>query len=214
MVLEQPSDLQVVGDLNDGHHLISCIDRTHADVVVIDPDHLGSLASVTIAEIVSPRRVARTSVLVLTGSAEMRAVLAVLRAGARGVLLKGCPPEELVSGVRAVAAGEAVLAAPITGALLSRICHFLPLVDEGVGIEEALTKREGQILRMIATGRSNTAVARALGISNATVRSHVHHLLTKLNLTDRTQAVAHAYRTGFISAAHPGPVDSRGRRDT
>jgi DNA-binding NarL/FixJ family response regulator len=138
-------------------------------------------------------------VLILTTFGLDEYIISALRAGASGFLLKDAPTSEVLAAVRAVAAGDAVLSAPITRQLLDQVARRLPAaVSQSPGRLESLTEREQQVLRMLASGLSNAEIAQALVISDATVKSHVSRLLGKLGLRDRVQAVIYAYETGLI----------------
>jgi DNA-binding NarL/FixJ family response regulator len=120
--------------------------------------------------------------------------------GPNGFLLKDARPQELVGAVRAVAAGDAVLSAPVTRRLLDQIAHRLPApVKREDGALAELTDRELEVLRLLAGGLSNAEIAGALVVSDATVKNHVSNLLGKLGLRDRVQAVILAYETGLVS---------------
>jgi DNA-binding NarL/FixJ family response regulator len=127
-------------------------------------------------------------------------VYEAIRAGASGFLLKSAPPHQLVAGIRTVMAGDALLAPEITRRLLDRFAARPP---RPAGTPEAfaeLSPRELEVLRLIADGRSNAEIAADLFLSEATVKTHVTHILTKLRLRDRVQAVALAYRTGLMDS--------------
>ena len=127
-----------------------------------------------------------------------------LRAGASGFLLKDVPAAELTSAIRVVAAGEAVVAPAVTRRLLDRFAHRLPSTRPGAtapSMLEALTERELAVLRLVARGLSNAEVAAELVVTETTVKTHVHHLLTKLGLRDRVQLVVLAYEAGVIRPA-------------
>jgi DNA-binding NarL/FixJ family response regulator len=115
-------------------------------------------------------------------------------------MLKSAPPRELVRGVRAVMEGDALLAPAITRRLLERFVERPPRTSATPPELGELTARELEVLREIAQGRSNAEIARALFLSEATVKTHVNHILTKLRLRDRVQAVALAYRSGLMDA--------------
>ena len=139
-------------------------------------------------------------------------VYEAIRAGASGFLLKSAPPQQLVDGVRAVMAGDALLAPEITRRLLDRFIRARRRHDDPPDLAD-LTPRELEVLRLIADGRSNAEIAAALFLSEATVKTHVNHILTKLRLRDRVQAVALAYRTGSWTAVlerRRGAADSAG----
>jgi DNA-binding NarL/FixJ family response regulator len=129
-------------------------------------------------------------------------VYAALRAGASGFLLKDVPPAELVSGIRAVAGGDAVVAPSVTRRLLDAFADHLP--DPGTGRSptderlDRLTEREREVLLAVARGLSNAEIAAALVLSEATVKTHVGKILTKLGLRDRVQVVVLAYETGIV----------------
>jgi len=126
---------------------------------------------------------------------------AALKAGASGFLLKDVPPEELLFGIRAVHSGDAVVAPSTTRRLIDR---FAPMLPSGAGDAEpdltGLTSREREVLALIAQGLSNTEIAERLFVSEATVKTHVGRVLSKLGLRDRVQAVVFAYETGLVKA--------------
>jgi DNA-binding NarL/FixJ family response regulator len=140
-------------------------------------------------------------VLILTTFNLDEYVVEALRAGASGFLLKDVPASELVNAIRVVAAGDAVVAPAVTRRLLDRFAHRLPGADQGrqpaQGVPQALTEREAAVLKLVARGLSNTEIAAELVVSEATVKTHVHHLLSKLGLRDRVQLVVFAYEAGL-----------------
>src|SRR5262249_15124168 len=141
-------------------------------------------------------------VLILTTYDLDEYVYAGLRAGASGFLLKDAPPAELLSAVRTVAAGDAVLAPSATRRLLDRFAPTLPSGTSPTASTEVLaelTDREREVFTLVASGRSNREIAAELYVSEGTVKVHVSRLLTKLNLRDRVQAVVLAYETGVIT---------------
>jgi DNA-binding NarL/FixJ family response regulator len=139
-------------------------------------------------------------VLVLTTFDSDEYVYEAIRAGASGFLLKSAPPEQLVAGVRAVMTGDALLAPEITRRQLDRFIQRPPPSTRTPPELADLTDRELEVLRLIADGRSNAEIAADLFLTEATVKTHVNHILTKLRLRDRVQAVALAYRTGLMDA--------------
>ena len=146
------------------------------------------------------RRLPRQRVLILTTFGLDDYIIEALRAGASGFLLKDAPTREVVDAVRAVAAGDAVLAPAVTRQLLDQVGRRLPAATsrtlEALG---DLTDREEQVLRMLAVGLSNAEIAEALVVSEPTVKTHVSNLLGKLGLRDRVQAVIYAYESGVIT---------------
>jgi DNA-binding NarL/FixJ family response regulator len=199
-VLEASGDIQVVAEAATGEEAVQAATAHDPDVVLMDirmPDMDGIEAT---------RRLPRQRVLILTTFGLDEYIISALRAGASGFLLKDAPTQEVLAAVRAVAAGDAVLSAPITRQLLDQVARRLPAaVSQSPGAIETLTEREQQVLRMLASGLSNAEIAQALVISDATVKSHVSRLLGKLGLRDRVQAVIYAYETGLIA-----PSDSAG----
>jgi DNA-binding NarL/FixJ family response regulator len=140
-------------------------------------------------------------VLVLTTFDSDEHVYEAMRAGASGFLLKTAPPDQLIAGVRAVMAGDALLAPEITRRLVEGFIRRPPRCAGPPPELSELSARELEVLRLIAEGRSNAEIAAALYLSQATVKTHVNHILTKLRLRDRVQAVALAYRTGLMDVA-------------
>jgi DNA-binding NarL/FixJ family response regulator len=148
------------------------------------------------------RRLPRQRVLILTTFGLDEYIIDALRAGASGFLLKDAPTQEVIAAVRAVAAGDAVLSTTVTRQLLDQVARRLPAaVSRNQDGLVALTDREQEVLRTLAAGLSNAEIAAALVLSEATVKSHVSHLLGKLGLRDRVQAVIYAYETHLIAPA-------------
>jgi DNA-binding NarL/FixJ family response regulator len=200
MVLAAQLDMTVVGEAGDGAEALRLLARTPADVVVMDirmPVMDGVEATrLLCAEPDGPR------VLVLTTFDTDADAFAALQAGASGFLLKNVPPEELLSAIRVVAAGESVVAPRITRRLLDRFAGQLtPPPDEDGRIGQ-LTEREREVLLLMAQGLSNAEIAERLYVAETTVKTHVGRILTKLDLRDRVQAVVLAYQTGLV---RPGP---------
>jgi DNA-binding NarL/FixJ family response regulator len=194
-VLEATGTIEVVGEAGTGAEAVRTATEHAPDVVLMDirmPDMDGIEAT---------RRLPRQRVLILTTFALDEYILDALRAGASGFLLKDAPTEEVVRAVFAVAAGDAVLAPAVTRQLLDQVGRRLPAAVSRAPAELArLTDREQQVLRMLAAGLSNAEICEALVLSEATVKTHVSHLLGKLGLRDRVQAVIYAYETGLIAA--------------
>jgi DNA-binding NarL/FixJ family response regulator len=195
-VLEASGDIEVVAEAATGEEAVRAAGEHAPDVVLMDirmPDMDGIEAT---------RRLPRQRVLILTTFGLDEYIIDALRAGASGFLLKDAPTQEVLSAVRAVAAGDAVLSAAVTRRLLDQVARRLPAaVPQSSEAFETLTERELQVLRMLALGLSNAEIAEALVISDATVKSHVSRLLGKLGLRDRVQAVIYAYETGLVAPA-------------
>ncbi|MEV6299644.1 response regulator transcription factor [Actinoplanes sp. NPDC051861] len=195
MVLEAQPDITVVGEAGNGAQAVTMTRALRPDVVLMDvrmPVLDGIEATREIVAAGSPARV-----LVLTTFDLDEYVYAALRAGASGFLLKDVPPADLISAIRAVAGGHAVVAPAITRRLLDTL---LPLVPGSRSDDRVsrLTEREHEVLLLVADGRTNTEIASALHLSEATVKAHVGRLLSKLELRDRVQIVIFAYENGFI----------------
>jgi DNA-binding NarL/FixJ family response regulator len=197
-------DMEVVGEAGDGKIAVDLAARLRPDVVVMDirmPVLDGIEAT---RRLVGPGTGAAVKVLVVTTFNVDAYVYDALRAGASGFLLKDALPAELANGIRTVARGEALLAPAITRQLIG---HFAARVrpDDparpGVGHPlAALTRREIEVLKLIAGGLSNAEIAGALVISAETVKTYVSRILAKLGLRDRVQAVVLAYRVGLVTA--------------
>ena len=193
-VLEATGNIEVVAEAGTGTEAVQAATEHSPDVVLMDirmPDMDGIEAT---------RRLPRQRVLILTTFGLDEYILDALRAGASGFLLKDAPTQEVIAAVRAVAAGDAVLAAGVTRQLLDQVARRLPApITREPDTAEALTAREQEVLRMLATGLTNAEIAEALTVSEPTVKTHVSHILSKLGLRDRVQAVIYAYETGLIS---------------
>jgi DNA-binding NarL/FixJ family response regulator len=199
MVLEAQDDMTVVGEAGDGTEAVSVVASTAPDVVLMD------VRMPVLDGVEATRRIVAAQpdvrVLILTTFDLDEYVVAGLRAGASGFLLKDVPPPDLLSAIRVVAAGDAVVAPTVTRRLLER---FLgrptagPMLhDAGI---DALTPREREVLVLMARGLSNTEIAGRLYLSEATVKTHVAHILAKLDVRDRVQAVVRAYDAGVVRA--------------
>jgi DNA-binding NarL/FixJ family response regulator len=198
--------LEVVGEASDGQTAAESAARLRPDVVVMDirmPVLDGIEATRRLA---GPGAAAPMKVLVVTSFNIDGYVYEALRAGASGFLLKDCLPAELVNGVRTVAAGESLLDPAVTRRLIGRFAARVRADDPtqpGPGHPlAALTRRELEVLELIAAGLSNAEIAGALIISPETVKTYVSHILAKLQLRDRVQAVVLAYRVGLVSGRH------------
>ena len=193
-ILEGQPDFTVLAEAYDGLRAVAAVREHQPDVAMLDirmPELDGIEATRAIVASGSTTRV-----LIVTTFDFDEYVLAALQAGASGFLLKDVPREQLVAGVRTVAAGDSLLAPSVTRRLIERHLQSAPSVrDPRV---EALSSREKEILALVARGRSNTEIAGELFISIPTVKSHVASILTKLSLRDRVQATVLAYETGFI----------------
>ena len=194
MILETQADIQVVGEADYGVEAVAATRRLRPDVVLMDirmPNLDGLQATRQIAAALSGSRV-----VILTTFDLDEYVYQALTAGASGFLLKNAPPEQLISAVRVVAAGDALLAPSITRRVIEQFTR-LPRPG-GTDALVGLTDREREVLQLVARGMSNAEIAARLFVSGATVKSHVAHLLAKLQLRDRVQAVVLAYESGLV----------------
>ena len=204
MVLDAQADLTVIGEAENGLEAIELTDRLQPDVVLMDvrmPDLDGVQATERIVASGSDSKI-----IILTTFDLDEYAYGALRAGASGFLLKDAPPPDMLSAIRAVATGDAVVAPSVTRRLLSQFVQHLPdpqhnmtgLVDERF---ESLTPRERELLVEVARGLSNAEIAERLVLSEATVKTHVGRILGKLGLRDRVQIVVFAYETGLVRPA-------------
>ena len=203
MILSAEEDIEVVGEAVDGREAVALARELGPDVVLMDirmPELDGIEATRRIVERAAeggPR------ILMLTTFDLNEYVYKALRAGASGFLLKDVPAQQLAAGVRMVAAGEALLAPSITRRLIEEFAATPEAAPPPPGLDE-LTPREFEVFRLIARGLSNAEIADELVVSDATVKSHVAHVLMKLNVRDRVQAVVLAYEAGVVSPGQRG----------
>jgi DNA-binding NarL/FixJ family response regulator len=202
MILEAEPDLEVVGEATTGHEAVAEAGRLRPDVVLMDvrmPEMDGIEAT---------RRLldgnGDTKVVMLTTFDMDEYVYEALRAGASGFLVKDVPPEQLIAGIRSVASGDALLAPSVTQRLIQ---EFVRRPPDGIRTPSpelsGLTAREVEVLQMMARGMSNGEIASELFVSETTVKTHVAHLLSKLRVRDRVQAVVFAYESGVVAPGDP-----------
>jgi DNA-binding NarL/FixJ family response regulator len=200
MILEAETDIEVVADAGNGEEAADLARRHSPDVVLMDirmpgTDGIEATRRITAAD-------ASVRVLVLTTFDLDEYAFGALRAGASGFLLKDVRPGELVAAIRTVAVGDAVISPRVTRRLLEEYAQVIPL-SAGQRAQrypqlDTLTEREREVLIAVARGLSNTEIAAALYVSEATVKSHVGRILAKLALRDRVQVVVLAYEAGLI----------------
>ncbi|RJQ80875.1 response regulator [Amycolatopsis panacis] len=203
MVLDAQPDLTVAGEAGDGLDAVQQVPRLRPDVVLMDvrmPVLDGIEATRRITALPGPPKV-----LILTTYDLDEHVLAAIRAGATGFLLKDAPPEQLLAALRTVHDGDAVLAASATRRLLNRLAP--PLDESAVRAVATLTAREREILAELGGGRSNAEIATRLTVAEGTVKTHVSNVLTKLGIRDRAQAVVLAYESGVVRPGERGTPD-------
>ncbi|MFC9733939.1 response regulator [Streptomyces roseolus] len=203
MLLESQDDMTVVGEAANGTEAVRQVAAHHPDVVLMDIRMPG------LDGIEATRRIiaagARTRVLIITTFDLDEYAYDGLRAGASGFLVKDAQPEELLAGVRAVAAGDAVVAPGLTRRLLDTYVHHLPPAPRAPAPEDprlaSLTDREREVLTVIGQGWTNAEIAERLHLAESTVKTHVGRVLAKTGARDRVQAVILAYDTGLVRPA-------------
>jgi DNA-binding NarL/FixJ family response regulator len=196
LIIDSQPDMQVVAEASDGQQALALVHKHQPDLVLMDirMPHLDGIEAT--------RRLAKTAhrphILMLTTFDADEYLYDTMRAGAGGFLLKDVPPEQLISAIRIVATGDALLAPSLTRRLIERFIQR-PLPARQEAPQDGLTEREREVLTHVARGESNTEIASALFISEATVKTHLTRVLTKLQLRDRVHAVVYAYEQGLIT---------------
>lgn len=188
--LEVQEDIEVVGEASDGEEGIARAEELRPDVILMDikmPGTDGIEALRRLRELANPARV-----LIVTSFTEQRTVVPALRAGAAGYVYKDIDPDALAGAIRSVHAGHVLLQPEVAGVLLAQEGQ-----GTAAGRPGSLTDREREVLGLVADGRSNREIARALVLSEKTVKTHVSNILMKLDLSDRTQAALWAVRHGL-----------------
>jgi DNA-binding NarL/FixJ family response regulator len=195
MVLESEPDLAVIAEASNGAEAVQVGKRERPDVVLMDirmPEMDGIEATRRLLEAAPD-----TKVIVVTTFDVDDYVYGALRAGASGFLLKDAPPDDLINAIRVVAGGDALIAPSITKRLIAEFAGRRE--EQPVQGLDDLTERETEVLALIARGLSNAEIAEELFVSETTVKTHVSHILTKLDLRDRVQAVVAAYEAGLVT---------------
>jgi DNA-binding NarL/FixJ family response regulator len=202
-IIEAESDLEVIGEASDGESAVDLALREQPDVFLMDvrmPGLDGIQATEQIVAAQGPTRV-----LVLTTFDLDENVYRAVKGGAAGFLLKDLPAEDLVAAIRHAARGsDALLAPAVTRRLVERFARRRPPTKASVRVADELTARELEVLRLVASGLSNSEIAHELHLSGTTVKTHVARVLMKLGLRDRVQAVVVAYESGLVT---PGAQD-------
>jgi DNA-binding NarL/FixJ family response regulator len=200
LVLGAQEDMEIVGEAGDGKVAVELASQLRPDVVLMDV-RMPVLDGVEATKLITDAGTSK--VLVMTTFDLDEYALSALRNGASGFLLKDTPPDHLVSALRSVAIGDAVVSPSVTKRLLDRFLGQSGGKLRDAAVLDVLTDREREVLVLIAQGLSNTEIARKLFLSEATVKTHVGRVLAKLELRDRVQAVVLAYETGLV---RPGEV--------
>ena len=191
-------DIELVGEAANGQETLERAIETRPDVVLMDLNMPVLNGIETTAKLVQTQP--ETRIIVLTSFVDQDHVLPAIQAGAKGYLLKDIEPEALVEAIRRVHDGRVELHPDAAGLLVNHLAGFERRVDEQSGIKDALnqlTPRELEVLRLIASGKSNKEISESLVITEKTVKTHVSHLLDKLGFSDRTQAAIYAVKRGI-----------------
>jgi len=193
MIVASQNDMQVAGEAADGEQAIELVRREHPDVVLMD------VRMPRVDGIEATRQISGTTRVVILTTFELdEYVFDALAAGASAFLLKAAPPEDLLRAIRVVAEGDALLAPSVTRKLIE---EFAKRPEPAAGKPKqvaSLTERELEVLREVARGHTNAEIARRLHVSETTIKTHVAHMLDKLELRDRVQAVILAYQSGLV----------------
>jgi DNA-binding NarL/FixJ family response regulator len=199
MILADEEDIEVVGEAANGQEAVAAAGEHHPDVIVMD------VRMPVMDGVEATRRLVAEGgarILVMTTIDEDEHAVEAIRAGASGFLLKDVPPDDFVRAVRIVAAGEALIAPSVTRRLLDRFARLAVPADETHSERiAALSERELDVLKLVAQGLSNREIADALTLAEPTVKTHVSHLLGKLEQRDRAQLVVLAYEVGLVRPA-------------
>jgi DNA-binding NarL/FixJ family response regulator len=203
-MLNAQEDMEVVGEAEDGARAVDEAVRHHPDVVIMDI-RMPRLDGIEATKRLRAQGERAPRVLVLTTFDLDEYVFEALRAGAGGFMLKDAPPGQLAEAVRTVAAGESLLAPAVTRRLIERFVSRPPADAVRRGRFAELTERELEVLRLLTRGLSNAEIGEELYLSEATVKTHVTRVLSKLGVRDRVQAVVLAYESGLVE---PGAQDA------
>jgi DNA-binding NarL/FixJ family response regulator len=198
MILGAEDDMCVVGEADDGDDAVRLARSLRPDVVLMDIQ-MPRLDGVEATRQIVAEPGTGTRVVILTTFERDDSIFEALRVGASGFLLKNAPPEELLHAVRMVADGNALLSPSVTRRVIEQYATIAPVPKHIKDNLERLTDRERQVLCSLASGKSNAEVADTLYVSEGTIKTHVSHILTKLALRDRMQAVVFAYESGLVT---------------
>ncbi|WP_084961135.1 response regulator [Thermoactinospora rubra] len=190
MVLAAQPDIEVVAEAGDGQEALDLLERVAVDVVLMD------VRMPRMDGVEATRRITGAKVLILTTFDLDEYAFAAIKAGASGFLLKDVPPPDLISAIRSVHEGDAVVAPRTLRRMLDHVASYLPEEPRRDGAE--LTAREREVLLLVARGMANHEIAARLDVAEATVKTHLGRVLAKLGLRDRAQAVVYAYEHGLV----------------
>ena len=195
MLLGNETDIEIVGEASEGTGAIEVVEREQPDVVLMDVQMPGMDGLEATKRLLQNECASR--IVILTTFERDEYIFEALRLGASGFLLKNAPPEELIDGVRIVASGQALLSPSVTRRVIGSFSGSTTPAQAPNGLEH-LTDRESEVLELIAEGLSNAEIAERLIVGEATVKTHVSNVLSKLHLRDRVQAVVLAHRHGLV----------------
>jgi DNA-binding NarL/FixJ family response regulator len=195
MIVQSQPDMHVVGEATDGREALDLIRKERPDVVLMD------IRMPNLDGIAATRQVSDTTKVVILTTFELdEYVFDALAAGASAFLLKAAPPEDLIRAIRVVAQGDALLAPSVTRKLIEEFAKRPERTVKKSKELESLTDREREVMGEVARGLTNAEIAQRLHVSETTVKTHVAHLLDKLELRDRVQAVILAYESGLVGS--------------
>jgi DNA-binding NarL/FixJ family response regulator len=204
MILNAQEDLHVVGDAEDGQTGVELCRRTNPDIALMDV-RMPKMDGIEATRIICDDASIKTKVLMLTTFDLDEYVYAAMRAGASGFLLKDTPAKELADAVRVIAEGNALLAPSVTKRLIEEFAKRPEPHENKVSLSVDLTEREHEALQLLARGMSNREIATEMFVGEATAKTHVSRLLTKLGVRDRVQAVVLAYESGIVQPGSGTP---------
>ena len=196
LILEVEPDIEVVAEAEDGQQAIDAV-RRHRPAVVLMDIQMPGLDGLEATRRILADADSQTRVLILTTFEHDDYVFQALQLGASGFLLKTAPPEDLITAVRVVARGEALLSPSVTRRVIQEVTRHHRRVPRPPDLDR-LTQRELEVLRLVAEGLTNAEIAARLYVSEATVKTHTSNVLSKLGLRDRVQAVIFAYKHGLV----------------
>ncbi len=196
MILEAEPDIKVVAEADDGHKVVS-LARTHRPDVILMDIQMPNLNGLEATKRVTTELNETTRVLILTTFEREDYIFEALKSGASGFILKNAPPEDLVTAIRVVADGNALFAPSVTRRIVTEFAHH-PSPEMCAEKLKQLTDREKEVLLLVAKGKTNAEIAGQLFLSDATVKSHISNIFTKLDLRDRVQAVIFCYECGLV----------------
>jgi DNA-binding NarL/FixJ family response regulator len=201
MVIGSQTDMEVVAEAGNGHEAIRLAKTTPSDIVLMDvrmPGMDGIAATEQLLAVADPP----PKVIILTTFDLDEYLMAAIKAGASGFLLKDAPPEDMLNAIRTVHSGDAVIAPGPTKRLLAKVATAIPPDPGDTAIFDDLTERELEVLIAMADGLTNQEIAAKLFVAETTVKTHVGRVLAKMGARDRVQAVVAAYRHGLVTPGH------------